>query len=111
MNGEQLAASRSSCFGNGNFSPAAEICACYGSFAVHNVLHCACADYLAAVNACIWAYVNDEIRRSHGILVMLNYDKCVAQITQTLQRCDKLVIIPLMKTDRRLIKDIKHAHQ
>ena len=25
MNGEQLAASRSSCFGNGDFSPAAEI--------------------------------------------------------------------------------------
>ena len=42
---------------------------------------------------------------------MLNDDDGVAEIAQMLKRSDKLAIIPLMKSDARLVKDIKHSRE
>ena len=63
------------------------------------------------MNACAGTYVNDKIRRPHRILIMLNDYKRISEITQSFQRCDKLVVIPLMKSYARLVKDIQHSHK
>ena len=60
------------------------------------------------MNACSDADIDNEISRAHSILVMLYHDNAVAKVAQTLQRCYQLVIVALMQTDRRLVKDIQH---
>ena len=42
---------------------------------------------------------------------MLNHHHGVALVTQLLQRCDELSVIPLMQSYGRLVQNIKHIHQ
>ena len=42
---------------------------------------------------------------------MLYHDNGIAQIPQMLQRSQQLIIIPLMKSDTRLIQNICNTHQ
>ena len=53
--------------------------------------------------------VDDIIRRQHRFLVMLDDDDGIARIAQLLERSDQLGIVPLMKPDARLVKDIHDA--
>lgn len=39
---------------------------------------------------------------------MLDHDDRVSEIAQTFQRFYEKVVIPLMKSDRRLVEDIEH---
>ena len=57
------------------------------------------------------ADVNQKVGGPHGILIMLDNDDGIAQIAQVLQSPEQLVVVPLMKTDAGLIKDIGNAHQ
>ena len=66
---------------------------------------------LATVDTCARTNVNDIICLTHGFLVVLNHDNAVAKVTELFQSADKLVVITLVKTDRGLVKDIKHACQ
>ena len=71
----------------------------------------ACRDNLAAVDARAGTDVDDEVRRAHGILVMLDDQHGVSQIAQMAKRIEQLVVVALVKPDRRLVEDIKNAHQ
>ena len=42
---------------------------------------------------------------------MFDHDQGIAQITQTLQRCQKFVIILLMQTDTRFVQNIGNTYQ
>ena len=42
---------------------------------------------------------------------MLHDDEGVAQIAQTAERFEQLVVVALVQADARLVKDIQHAHQ
>ena len=55
--------------------------------------------------------IHDKVRRTHCILVMLNDNQRVAEIPQTVQRTEQLVIIPLMQSDARLIQNVRHTDQ
>ncbi len=57
------------------------------------------------------ADVDDVIRRAHGILVMLHDQDGVSQIAQMAKRIEQLVVVALVKPDRRLVEDIKNAHE
>ena len=63
------------------------------------------------MNACSRSNVNHEICRTHGVLVMLDHYESVAKVTKPFQCGDKLVIVTLMKSYRRLVKYIQHAHK
>ena len=68
-------------------------------------------DNFAAVNARAGADVDNEVRRAHRVLVVLDDQNRVSQIAQTAQRIEELVVIPLMKADGRLIENVEYAHE
>ena len=47
----------------------------------------------------------------HGILVVLDHDQRIAEVAQTPQRREQLVVVALVQTDGRLVQDIQHAHE
>ena len=42
---------------------------------------------------------------------MFHNDQCISQIPQIFECCKQLIIIPLMQSDTRLIKDIGNPHK
>ena len=52
------------------------------------------------------ADVHDIIRRAHRVLVVLDDDERVAEVTQTLERREQLVVVALVQSDGRLVEDI-----
>src|SRR5207244_10972968 len=50
-------------------------------------------------------------RRANRLLVVLDDDQGVAQVTQAEQRVDQAPVVPLVKADRRLVEDVEHTHQ
>ena len=57
------------------------------------------------------ADIHNVIRRIHGVLVVLHYHQGIAQIPKAFQCCQKLIVVPLVKTDTRLVQNISHAYQ
>ena len=57
------------------------------------------------------ADVHDIIRRAHRVLVVLDHDQRIAEVAQTLERREQLVVVALVQTDGRLVEDIEDAHQ
>ncbi len=76
-----------------------------------DVLHGACRDDLAAVDARAGADVDDVIRRAHRVLVVLDDKDGVAEVAQPAQRIEQLIVVTLVQADGRLVEDIEHAHQ
>ena len=56
-------------------------------------------------------YVHDAVSRAHCILIVLDDDQGISQISQIFQCIQKLVIIPLVQTYTRLIQDIGDSDQ
>ena len=56
-------------------------------------------------------YVHDAVSRSHCILIVLDNDQGISQISEAFQCIQKLVIIPLVQADTRLIQDVGDADQ
>ena len=61
--------------------------------------------------ACSRSDIHNAVRRSHGILIVLYHQNCIAQVTKVGQGCQQLVIVALMQTNARFIQNICHAHQ
>ena len=55
--------------------------------------------------------VYQEVRRPHGIFIVLNDNDRIAQIAKMFQRGKQLVIVFLMQADGRLVQNISDAHQ
>ena len=68
-------------------------------------------DNVAAVLACPRADVDDPVGGADRVLVMLDNDDGVAQIPQPGQRLDQPVVVTLVQTDRRLVKNVQNTHQ
>ena len=64
---------------------------------------------LTAVGSGSRTNVHDIVCSSHGIFIVLNNDKGITKISEVLKCIKELVIVPLMKTDTGLIKDVAHA--
>src|SRR5688572_28565748 len=76
-----------------------------------DLLRCAGRDHLAAVRPGQLAEIGNIIRVLDRLLVVL-YDKNrIAQVTQFVEGIQQPSLISWMKTDRRLIENIKHAAQ
>ena len=66
---------------------------------------------LAAVAARARTDIHNVVSCKHGVLVVLDYDERVAEVTQPPQGRKQLVVVALVQTDGRLVEDIQHAHQ
>ena len=108
---QRLSAARTAKRRNGNGFLPGEILARDGARHGLQVRDGALGDDLAAVDARAGADVHDIVRRSHGVLVMLDHDQRIADVTQALQRFQQLVVVALVQTDRRLVENVKDAHQ
>ena len=53
------------------------------------------------MHACTRAYIHDIIRAAHGILVVLHHDQGIAQIPETAQRGQQLVVFPRLRHEVR----------
>ena len=51
-------------------------------------------------------HVDDVVGCTNHLLVVLNHDERVSEISEALQRPDEPQIVALVKTDARLIKDV-----
>ena len=66
---------------------------------------------LAAVAARARTDIHNVVSCKHGVLVVLDHDERVAEVTQPPQGRKQLVVVALVQTDGRLVKDIQYAHQ
>ena len=76
-----------------------------------DIVHGACRNDLAAVNARAGADVDDEIRRAHRVLVVLDDQNRVSKVAQMAKRIEKLIIIALVKADGGLVENVENAHK
>ncbi len=88
-----------------------EILAGDGLRRIYDVINRADRDQLPAVLARARTDIHDAVRSPHRILVVLDHDQRVAEVPQSLQRREQLVVVPLVKTDARLIQNIGDAHK
>ncbi len=66
---------------------------------------------LAAVLARAGPDVDHPVRAAHGVLVMLDDDQRIAQISQSAERFQQPVVVPLVQPDRRLVQHVEHADE
>ena len=98
-------------FGHRNEFFARKILSGDGFVAFEQLVYRALEHDLAAVAARARADVHDVVSREHGVLVVLDHDKRVAEVAQPPQGRKQLVVVALVQTDGRLVEDIQHAHQ
>ena len=108
---ERVTVSGAALRGHGDLLLAGQILPGDGALAARNLLRCAGADHFPTVHTRTGADVDEIICRTHGVLVVLDDDERVAEITQLAQRGQQLFIVALVQTDGRLIQNIQHAHE
>ena len=111
VNGDKALVGGSALAGYGYHLSAAEVLPRHRALAGAYLLDRSGADDLTAVNARSGADIHDKVRRSNGVLVMLNDNECIAEIPQILESFQKLFVITLVQADARLIEDIEHIDQ
>ncbi len=75
----------------------------------HDLLGCSGRDHLTAVFAGARTDIDNEIGRTHRILIMLDDEHRVTEITEMLERCNQTVIVSLVKSDGWFVQDINNA--
>ena len=108
---QMLAAAVSSLGGDIDAAVAGQVMAGQAVFMLHHFRRSALGDNLAAMDARTGAHVDKVVGGADGIFVMLDDDDGIADIAQTLQRCQQPVVIPLMQADGRFVQHIQNAGQ
>ena len=96
---------------NGNRFATAKVGACQRFFVGNNVSRRALRNHVSAVFACARAHVNHPIGNAYRVFVVFYNQHGITKIAQLLQRANKAHVVALMQTDRRLIKNVQHAHK
>ena len=55
--------------------------------------------------------VHNVVGGQHHVLVVLNHNDGVTKVAQFLERTDEALVITLVKTNGRLVENIKHVDQ
>lgn len=55
--------------------------------------------------------IDDIIGGKDRVFVMFDDDKGIPQVAHLFERCDKAVVVPLMKTDGRFVENIEDPGQ
>ncbi len=56
-------------------------------------------------------YIDNMIRLDHHVFVVLNDDHGVTEIAKIFQRLDQLHVVAGVKTNARLVEDVKNTHE
>ena len=67
----------------------------------------ALGDHVAAVLARARPHVDEPVRDTHHLLVVLDDDDRVPEVAQPLERADQLVVVTLVQSDRGLVEDVR----
>ena len=78
---------------------------------MHDLVIRPLGNQFAAVLAGSRPKVENPVRRSHDVRIMLHHQNRIAQIAQPVKNLDQPVRVPRMQPDRRLIQHIQRAHQ
>jgi len=111
FDGNSLAVAGSALGRHCNLFLAGKILSCKRFLAGHDFFHIALCHQLAAVNAGSRAYVHNMVGCIHGVFVVFNNYKGVADICQMAQRLQQFFIVLLMKADARLVQNVEHTYQ
>ena len=76
-----------------------------------DIFHTASRHNLAAVNTRTRTDVHKVVRLTHSVLIVFHHNQGIAQIAQTLHGCNQFIVIPLVKSDARLIQNIQHSRK
>ena len=68
-------------------------------------------DDLTAIAPCIGTDVDDVVGSTHHLLIMLDDDNCIAQVSQTVNDTDEALGITLVQTDTRFVQDVERAYE
>ena len=98
-------------FGHRNEFFARKVLSGDGFVAFEQLVYRALEHNLAAVASRARTDIHNVISCKHGVLVVLDHDERVAEVTQPPQGRKQLVVVALVQTDGRLVEDIQHAHQ
>ena len=98
-------------FGHRNEFFARKVLSGDGFVAFEQLVYRALEHDLAAVASRARTDIHNVVSCKHGVLVVLDHDERVAEVTQPPQGRKQLVVVALVQTDGRLVKDIQHAHQ
>ena len=71
----------------------------------------ACDNKMPALDSRGGTKVDQEISRLHRIDVMFDDDDGVSQVPEPGEGVDQLVVVPLVESDRRFVKDIEDSHE
>src|SRR5690606_11464720 len=55
--------------------------------------------------------VYDPVGRAHGVLIVLDDQERIAEVSQSLERPDQAIVVTLVQPDARLVEDVEHTHQ
>ena len=108
---KRVAVSGAALRGHGDLHFAGQILPGDGALTARDLLRRTGADHFPAVHARTRADVDEVIRRTHGVLVMLDDDERIAEVAQLAQRGQQLFIVALVQADGRLVEDIQHTHE
>ena len=76
-----------------------------------DVLNRAGGDDVSAANARPGAKIDDMVGGPHRVFVVLDDDHRVALVAEPGERFQQAVVVAGVQADRRLVKDVQHAHQ
>ena len=101
----------SSCLRNRDLQSSGQIRSGDRFSAVLDILRASRRHNLSAMLPGAGTDVNQEVCSTHGVFVMFDDNHGIAQIPQVIQRIQKFVVVPLVKSDGRLIQNIGDSHQ
>ena len=68
-------------------------------------------DDLTAIAPGIGSDVDDVVGSTHHLLIMLDDDNCIAQVSQTVNDTDEALGITLVEADTRFVQDVERAYE
>ena len=110
-NGEPLAVALPADVRHQDLPAPSQIVASEAPRCVHHFFCRASRHDLSTVDAGARPYVNEVVRRPHGVLIVFHHNEGVAQVAEVFQGGKQQVIVPLVQADRRLVQDIQHSHE
>ena len=95
--------------GNGNLCRAVEILRGEGILVAQNLLERPLRNQFPAARAGAGADVEDVVGGPDRVLVMLDDDHRVAEISEVAERLDEAVVVALVQADAGFVENIEHA--
>jgi hypothetical protein len=78
---------------------------------VQDLFICAFGDQLSAVFACSGTQIENAVRRTHNVGIVLDDEDGVPEVAQIVQNLDQAVGVAGMQTDRWFVQNIERAHE